>query len=190
MDVLTYDELRMVEREERSSNGLCALSVDFLERFQAYVSDKQRVLNKSDENLIAKKVKERTKSELQNARNSFKRIFEHRARKVYDQVMIDLRMGVSPDHVNLLPVEADLYEFLRLRLAKHFDSLTKRKFKKEADAQPIKDNNTLVRFVKELPEFVWGELTLGPFKPEDVANLPNEVVKLLLDKGLIKEVQG
>ena len=188
MDLLTYDELRMIEREERSNNGLCELSGDFIERFNAYVSDKQRVLNKSDDNVIAKKVKERTIGELTNAQNSFKRVIECRARKVFDQVLIDLRMGVKPDYTGLLLVERRLYDSLRQSLSGHFDGLTKRKLKKDCDFQPIKDDNLLVRFVKDFPEFAWNDLTLGPFKAEDVANLPKGAVNLLISKEVVKEV--
>jgi len=191
MDVLTYDELRMIEREERSNKQLFELSEDFIERFHAYVNDKQRVLDKSDDNIIAQKVKERTKSELFNARNSFKRISECRVKKIFDQVMLDLRMGVNPDFKGLLPFEKEFYEKTRSALSDHFDQLVKRKLKKEDSSQPlVKDNNVLVRFVKEFPEFVWNDLTLGPFSPEDVANLPLDAVKLLLSKGVVKEVLG
>lgn len=188
MDVLTYDELRMVEREERDNNKLTELDDEFLNRYKAYIADKQRVLDKSDDNIIAKKVKERTKQELFNARKSFKNIFEYRARKVFDQVMVDLRMGVSPEFKGLLSSERGVYSSVRDLLKKHFNRLVKAKLKKDDASPEIKDDNVLVRFVKDFPEFAWKDLTLGPFKSEDVANLPREAVKLLLRKEVVKEV--
>ncbi|MBD3312236.1 hypothetical protein GF352_02150 [archaeon] len=188
MDVLTYDELRMVEREERDNNKLTELDDEFLNRYKAYIADKQRVLDKSDDNIIAKKVKERTKQELFNARKSFKNIFEYRARKVFDQVMVDLRMGVSPEFKGLLSSEQEVYSSVRKLLKKHFNQLVKAKLKKDDASPEIKDDNLLVRFVKDFPEFAWKDLTLGPFKSEDVANLPREAVKLLLQKEVVKEV--
>jgi DNA replication initiation complex subunit (GINS family) len=188
MDVLTYDELRVIEREERDNKKLSSLGQDFLERYYAYVKDKQRVLDKSDDNLIAKKVKDRTKNELFNARNSFKSIFEYRARKVFDQVLLDMRMGVSPELDGLLDFEKRAYEDMRKVLSGHFNSLNKGNLKKGVNSQEIKDKNLLVRFVKDLPKFAWEGLILGPFSSEDVANLPKEVVRLLLDKGVVKEV--
>lgn len=188
MDVLTYDELRVIEREERDNKKLSTLGQDFLDRYYSYVRDKQKVLDKSDDNLIAKKVKDRTKDELFNARNSFKSIFEYRARKVFDQVLLDMRMGVSPELDGLLDFEKKAYEGMRQVLSDHFNSLNKGNLKKGVNSQKIKDNNLLVRFVKDLPEFAWEGLTLGPFSSEDVANLPKEAVRLLLDKGVVKEV--
>lgn len=188
MNVLTYDELRMIEREERDSKKLFELGDDFLDRYKAYIADKQRVLDKSDDNIIAKKVKERTKQELFNARNSFKSIFELRARKIFNQVMVDLRMGVNPEFKGLLSSEKRVYSSVKELLKKHFNQLVKGKLKK-VDASPqIKDDNVLVRFVEDFPEFAWKDLTLGPFKVEDVANLPQEAAKLLFEKEVIKEV--
>lgn len=189
MDLLTYDELRLLERKERSDKKLGDLGPDFLDRYQAYISDKLRVMDKSDDNIIAAKVKERTKIELANARNSFKNLCEYRVKKVFEQALVDLRMGVKPDNVGLTDSEMKLYDSIRNSLAIHFDSIVKAKLKKGASNQPIiKDDNDLVRFVKDLPEFVYQDMTLGPFVAEDVANLPRDVVKLLLSKGVVKEV--
>jgi DNA replication initiation complex subunit (GINS family) len=188
MDVLTYDELRVIEREERDKKSLSTLGDGFLDRYYSYVKDKQRVLDKSDDNLIAKKVKERTKSELFNARNSFKKIFEYRLKKVFDQVMLDLRMGVKPDFSGLITQEQKFYKEVNKLLLEHFNNLSERKLKKDNASSQVKDSNVLVRFVKDFPEFVWKDKTLGPFKAEDVANLPVDVVKLLFDKEVIQEV--
>jgi DNA replication initiation complex subunit (GINS family) len=188
MDLLTYDELRVIERDERDNKKLCSLGEDFLERYYSYVKDKQKVLDKSDDNLIAKKVKERTKNELFNARNSFSSIFEYRARKIFDQVLLDMRMGVSPELEGLLDFEKKAYDSIKQVLSDHFKALSKGNLKKGNDYQEIKDNNLLVRFVKDFPEFAWKNLTLGPFASQDVANLPREAVGLLLDKGVVKEV--
>ncbi|MFA5406341.1 MAG: hypothetical protein WC307_03210 [Candidatus Nanoarchaeia archaeon] len=187
MDLLTYDELRVVERNERESNKLTDVDESFIDRFNSYIIDKQSMLDKSDDNIIAQKVKERTKNELVNARKSFKGVFEHRAKKIFNQVLVDTRMGVKPETEGMLSFEAILYNQLRNTLNDYFNQLTGRKLKKE-DNPVLNDNNVLVRFINDFPEFAWGQSTLGPFKQEDVANLPLSVVKLLLEKEAIKEV--
>ncbi len=186
MDVLTYDEIRMIEREERDSTKITGIDENFLDRFKAYEEDKLRVLRKSDDNVIARKVKERTSKELANARNSFKSIFELRARKIFNQALTDIRMGVEPDTKSLLGFEKELYMQVRKLLEEHFSHISKGKLKKEA--VPIKDKNTLVRFIKDLPAFAWGQMSLGPFKEGDIANLPKDVAGVLLKKGAVKAV--
>ena len=186
MDVLTYDELRVLEREERDNNKLSNLDDDFIDRFQSYVNDKQRVMDKGDDNVIASRVKERTKIELINARNSFKRLFEYRSRKVFNQVLIDLRMGVKPDFAGFLVLEKDFYDSVRQVVSSYFNQVIKRKLKKPDEYPEVKDDNVLVRFVRDFPEFAWDDKTLGPFIKEDVANLPQSVVNLLLKKEVIK----
>ncbi len=188
MDLLTYEELRTIEREEREKNSLLNLGEDFIERFEMYIQDKQKVLDKSDENLIASRIKERVKIELESAKNSFKRIFEFRAKKIFNQALIDLRMGTSPNYINLLDFEKEYYNSIRQTLKVFFDKLLKRKLKKEDKTQEIKDNNILVRFIKEVPKFIWENQIYGPFKPEDIANLPEDIVNLLLKKKAIMVV--
>ncbi len=186
-DLLTYDELRVIERNERDSTKLVALDESFIDRFNAYVADKQSVLDKSDDNVIAARVKERTKSELLNAKKSFKGVFESRARKVFNQVLIDSRMGARPELAGMLSFEKEFYNQLKGLLASHFNQIEGRKLKKE-DAPVLNDNNVLVRFIRDFPEFAWNDSTLGPFNQEDIANLPRDAVKLLLDKEVVKEV--
>jgi DNA replication initiation complex subunit (GINS family) len=189
LNVLTYDELRMIEREERAGGRLCKIEPDFIERFLAYVDEKQRVLDKNDDNVIAAKVKERTRSELMNAKTSYKNIFEARAHKVFTQAFIDIRMGANPDLIGLLDFEKDFYNKTKTLINDHLSITFKGKVKKEDEIIGFNDNNNvLVRFIKDFPEFAWNDLTLGPFKTEDVANLPKDVIKLLLSKEVVKEV--
>lgn len=186
MNLLTYDELRSLERRERDSSSLVDLGIDFIDRFNSYVLDKQRVLDKSDDNIIAAKVKERSVVELSNARNSFRSIVELRSRKIFNQAFIDLRMGSSPDFAFYADSEKVFYNEVKALLSNYLNDLSKGKLKKEDVSPEIKDNNILVRFVKEFPEFAWGDKVLGPFNQEDVANLPADVAQLLLSKEVIK----
>ena len=49
----------------------------------------------------------------------------------------------------------------------------------------------LVRFLYSVPKFVGKELEeYGPFEEEDIANLPAEIAKVLLDKGRVEEIKG
>ena len=186
MDLLTYDELRVIEREERSNNQLTPLTDEFVERFNEYASDKQKVLDKSDDNIIAGKVKERTRTELINAKNSYNNIMDYRARKIFNQVFTDIKMSAKNDFNGFLSGEKELYNSLNKLLAQYFESLTKGKVKKADGFFAFSDDNILVRFVKEFPEFVWNGQTIGPFKTEDMANLPKDVIKLLLNKEVVK----
>ena len=53
----------------------------------------------------------------------------------------------------------------------------------------LKDTK-LVRFLYSVPKFVGKELEeYGPFEEEDIANLPIEIAKVLIDKGRVEEVK-
>ncbi len=191
MDLLTYDEIRQVERNEREKKALIKLPSDFIARYLNYVKDKSRVLSKEDDNIIAKKVKERARKELFNAESSFKSLFELRARKVIDQAFIDIRMGTSGVLDNMTPEEKNLYKEVRALIEAHEQSLLKGggNFKKP-QINPKKDEGqdpyVLVRFLKDVPLFAWKDGELGPFKKEDVANIPRDLVPVLKKQGSIK----
>lgn len=105
MDVLTYDEIREAERKEKEAQGLANLSVEFIDRYGNYLADKRKVLEKSNNNFIANKIKEQSEKELVNARESFQRLFALRAKKLVEQAFMDLKMGTNLDTKNLLDFE-------------------------------------------------------------------------------------
>lgn len=190
MDLLTYDELRVIEREERSNNQLTPLTDEFIDRFNEYANDKQKVLDKSDDNIIAGKVKDRTRIELTNAKNSYNNIMDCRARKVFNQAFTDIKMSAENDFSGFLSNEKELYNNLKRLISDYLTSLNKAKVKKADSFFAFSDDNILVRFVKEFPEFMWNGKTIGPFKTQDIANLPKDVIKLLLNKEVVKVVSN
>lgn len=190
MDVLTYEEIREAERKEKEAQSLSTLSIEFIDRYNNYLADKRKVLMKGDDNFIANKLKEQSEKELSNARESFQRLFGLRAKKLVDQAFMDLKMGTNLDAKNLLDFEKSFYVSFKELLQEHINAVIKRKVKKEgeSDTNIVNNANLVVRFVEDLPEFVWANNVLGPFKKEDVANLPKSVVELLLNKKVIEVV--
>jgi len=57
--------------------------------------------------------------------------------------------------------------------------------------EEIKKNTKLVRFIHAVPKFVGEDLEeYGPFEEEDIANLPIEIVDLLITKGRAEEIKS
>ncbi len=191
MDLLTYSGIRKFERKERDSKALIKLDSDFIPRYLSYVEDKSMILGKSDDNIIARKVMERAKKELFNAESSFKSLFELRARKIIEQAFIDIKMGAQGLSDNMLVMEESFYRQVRDLIEVHEASLiAKGKFKKhKVNPQiqnPQDDPYVLVRFLKDIPVFAWKNGNLGPFKAEDVANIPKDLMFVLEKQGSIK----
>ena len=188
MDVLTYEEIRDAERKEKDSQSLVLLNPDFINRFNDYLADKRRILEKDDDNLISKKLKSQSENEFKNARDSFNRIFTIRARKLLDQAFIDIRMGASINDNNMLDFEKSLYNAFKDLMINHFNNLSKKNIKKEDAPKKLTSDNIMARFVSDVPEFAWADSVLGPFKKEDVVNLPKSLVELLLNKKVIEVI--
>lgn len=53
-----------------------------------------------------------------------------------------------------------------------------------------KPKKRVLRFVKEIPAIIGADMkTYGPFKPEDIASLPQENAKILVKQGVAVEVE-
>ena len=49
----------------------------------------------------------------------------------------------------------------------------------------------LLRILEQVPQFVGTDLEVyGPFKPEDVANIPSDVANLLVETGSAEEMKS
>lgn len=54
-----------------------------------------------------------------------------------------------------------------------------------------KPKKRVLRFVKEIPAIIGADMkTYGPFKPEDIASLPQENAKILVKQGAAVEVEA
>lgn len=54
-----------------------------------------------------------------------------------------------------------------------------------------KPRKRVLRFVKEIPAIIGADMkTYGPFKPEDIASLPQENAKILVKQGVAVEVEA
>ena len=65
--------------------------------------------------------------------------------------------------------------------------------KKEPKEIKTEDNNKLklIRFLTEIPKFIGTDLNIyGPFEREDLANLPKDIAKTLIEKKRAEEIKS
>jgi DNA replication initiation complex subunit (GINS family) len=61
---------------------------------------------------------------------------------------------------------------------------------KAIKTQEEQNDTKLVRFINAVPRFVGDDLNIyGPYEEQDVANLPQKVVKVLIDKNRAEEIK-
>lgn len=165
--MLTYDSLRKIVTEERSSNAFVKLPDNFLEQASAYIEMKEKG--------------QEAQWEIDSAKRFFKDLLEIRERKLLLAASYAVHSGARPDH--LLASELSLFNEVvaLLKASKKQETGEKPKEKKKAT------NSTTIEMLQDLPEFVGSDLkTYGPLKTGEHARLPNDVSALLIEKKAAK----
>jgi len=175
--MITYNDLYEAARKERNFEQLQALPKRFIEEIREYLKEKKELASKEDD--VFSDVILKTKKQLENAVTLFKEIMRRRRKKILSLVLIAAETGISKqDFDNMLSVEKQLFEEMMKCISISDKSLNgELNGKKEETSQ-----NELVLFKENVEEFVdiEGE-KMGPFEKGQVANIPKEIAKILIE---------
>lgn len=184
--MITYNDIYEAARKERYSEQLQPLAKKFIHEMANYLVDKEKIALKEDD--VFSDVIIKTKKQIENARTLFQELMRRRRKKILNLVLIAAETGISKqDFENMLETEKRLFE----ELMKNIDfsnkeiSATLNGKKSEAELK-----NELVVFKEGVEEFVdlEGEKT-GPFEKGQIANIPKEIAKILIDDGKCEVVE-
>ena len=183
--MITYSDLYEAARKERYSEQLQPLSKNFIQEVAEYLREKKQLSLKEDDifsDMIAK-----TKKQLENAVTLFRELMIRRRKKILNLVLIAAETGISKqDFDNMLSFEKSLFE----DLIKNIED-SEKKINEILDGKSAEElKNELVIFKADVEEFLdmEGE-KIGPFQKGQVANIPKEIAKILIedDKAEILE---
>lgn len=204
--IITYETLFDLLKREKERPDLQKLEPTFFNDTINYIKDKKKILNAKSESPFAQEEIKKTERQLENIYKIIKELYEKREKKI-----ISLALDKSRTKSNLIDTTAVLKEEKVF-----FDTLTalldtyreailfsilneKIPFMQAIDDKPKVDFKTalelkkptkLVRFTHYVPKFVGPELEeYGPFEEEDIANLPAEIVDVLVNKGKVEEIK-
>lgn len=168
-ETISFEVIRNVQREEQISATLTKLPEKFYEKVGEYLRRKKA--------LQAKREDRKTFIEIRNIERLVEDIFNRRERKILNQALITARTNIPPE--NLTEEEKEFFEkivsFLKSRREMVLNRMIKVTPKEEAQ---------LLVFKEDVPEFVGTDMkTYGPFKKGDVAKLPEENARLLIESG-------
>ena len=196
--VITYETLYELLMREKSRAELQKLDKDFFNDVIKYIKDKKDILEsqKSKENTFASKEIERTTNQLDSIYRILKELYEKRESKIINLALLNSRSKTNMNLSLFLPEETKFYENLRnnLNLFREgiLNNLLQGNFPVFNEPKTIKSNfqdKVLVRFINHVPKFVGGNgFAYGPFEEEDIANLPSDIAKLLIEKGRAEEI--
>ncbi len=180
--MITYNDLYEAARKERYSDQLQALSKNFVPDVAEYLRDKRELASKEDEDfsdMIAK-----TKKQLENATTIFKELMTRRRKKILNLVLIAAETGISKqDFDNMFNFEKELFE----ELMKNIEASDKRVGELLNGEKKGESKNELISFLEDTGEFFDTEGNkIGPFEKGQVANIPKEIAKILVEDGKVE----
>jgi len=196
--IITYETLYELLRREKSRSELQKLDKDFFNDVIKYVKDKKDILEsqKSKENIFAAKEIERTTKQLASIYTILKELYNSRENKILGLALLSSRNDSKVDSSLFLPEEIIFYERIKSNFNLYRKGILNRvlegKLPSFEEPKVIKSDfqsKMLIRLVNSIPKFVGGNgFTYGPFEEEDIANLPLDIAKLLIEKGRAEEI--
>lgn len=176
--MITYNDLYEAARKERYSDNLQPLPKNFIGEVSNYLKEKKQ-LSLKDEDIFSDMIT-KTKKQLENAVTLFKEMIIRRKKKILNLVLIAAETGISKqDFDNMLSFEKALFE----DLMKSIESSDK-KLSELLNGKREEFRNELIMFKADVGELLDVEgKKLGPFEKGQIANIPKEVAKILVDDG-------
>ena len=200
-NIITYDTLYDLLRKEKFSIDLQPIPQSFFKETISYLKEKELILKNQEKDTVFTLEIEKTRKQIENIKKLLKELYEKRERKIIDQALSASRTEIKNKEISLLPEEEQFYKELITLLTEYRENillrvLSKKQPKpKEEEPKEIKteDNNNLklIRFLTEIPKFIGTDLNVyGPFEREDLANLPKDIAKTLIEKKRAEEIRS
>jgi len=199
-NIITYETLYELLRKEKSSVELQELPQSFFKDIINYIKEKEAILKNQEKGTIFVSEIDKTKKQIENIKKLLRELYERREKKIIDQALLSSRTEIKNREINLLHEEEQLYKELTNILTEYRNNILLRvlskkqpDLKKEPKEIKTEDNNKLklIRFLTEIPKFIGTDLNIyGPFEREDLANLPKDIAKTLIEKKRAEEIKS
>jgi DNA replication factor GINS len=178
-----YDELFEAWRREVENPDLQSLPKDFYTRLADYMRRIREERRMMDEESVRGKL-------LQKEEENVRKMISDLARIRYGKITRLIARREMVPLTALTEEEGNLYNGLSIQ-SEAYESFLKDILQgQKPRVERLKSKGFLViRFLKETPQIVGVDMKVyGPFKPEDVATLPEENAKALVKQGVAVEV--
>lgn len=183
--MITYNDIYEALRKEKYNEQLQPLDKKFIHDVAEYFVDKKEISEKKDDLFSEDSIK--TKKQFENAISIFKELILRRKKKLLSLAFIAKETGISKrDFDNMMDFEREMFEKIVKSMEEADKSISGLLNGKKEESR----SNLLVMFKENVEEFmdVNGEL-VGPFEKAEIANLPEQIVKILQDSGKVEVVE-
>lgn len=198
---ITYESLYDLLRKEKSQEELQKLDPNFFSFVAEYLNTKKQILEsqESKDSIFASSEIQKTRKQLENSQKILRELYERRENKIIQMALFSSRSDSRFDNELMLKEEQELFGSIISTLNSFktsiLDNLIRGRIPvveqpKSIKSQDIDGNSRLVRFINAVPKFVGDDLNIyGPYEEHDVANLPEKVAKVLVDKSRAEEIK-
>lgn len=173
--MITYNDLYEYLRKERYSEQLQTLPRNFMQDVSEYFEDKKQTT--VSDNIFSEAVI-KSKKQFENAISLFRELMLRRRKKLLNLAFVAAETGISKrDFENMLDFEKELFD----KIVQGMEQAEKNISGFLNGKKQEQEKNKLILFKEDTEEFlgVTGEI-IGPFKKGDIANLPIEIVNILV----------
>ena len=164
---------------ERSSPNLKKIDGDTFKKLMNYLDERKRIIEEGrrEGSEIGKEMAEKAEMEYKNAKKIIDDFIVRREKKIMENAIRASITGIR-DTTNMTKEEVSFYNMI-IKSIKEFLSLIKSEEKIEVKKSD--EELTLIRFVEDVPKFKFEDKVYGPFRKEDISNLPKKVGEILIN---------
>ena len=180
-----YNELYEAWKKEKENLEIQRLPEDFYARLAEYMQKIREESRMLDEKTTKARL---MRLELRNVRKMIEELVQLRRGKVLRKIMAEKivpRENLTDEeerlHGGVLPLTESYETFLKDLLRGRLSTVKKGE----------KPKQMLVRFLQPVPAIIGSDMKpYGPFKAEDIATLPTENARILINQGAAVEVEA
>ncbi|MBS3055565.1 MAG: DNA replication complex GINS family protein [Candidatus Aenigmarchaeota archaeon] len=172
-ETITFDLIRKIQMEEARLPKLTKLPENFYVNVSRYINQKRKLAQGDMKGGV----------EIKNIERLAEDIFNRRERKILNNTIIFVRTGIVSE--NMTEEEKILFDKITGQMKDRRQEILF--IMMEAETA---EAGTMIMFKEDFSEFIGTDMkTYGPFKQGDIARIPDENKKLLLERGVIEELK-
>lgn len=169
--MLTYETIRRIVTDEKNATKLTPLPEDFFKKAKAYLDNKAKISDSKEDTW-----------ELESVKRLLQDLFEIRERKVMTLALYFVRSGVTSEH--MIPEEKKFFDSV-------VSNIKQFQVERKGVLEGEQEKKELVAVLEDIPGFVGTNMkNYGPFKKGDVITLPEDNVRLLIEKNLARKIDA
>lgn len=217
--IISYETVYELLRREKSRDEVQKLPDNFVKELSRHVEGLKQQINKKRREIDSFSGEDIRKEEQKyySLQRIVSELYEKRERKIINMAITKSRTDAKlADVANLIDIEKEFFNSL-VEVLNYYREVSLNQFlarqkevekpkipekgeesaiseqePKEKPVQPGESKkNRMVRFLHAVPRFFDKEMNvLGPFEPDEIANLPGEIVDILISKGRAEEIES